>query len=112
MWFWLKNDAWKIIVILFMRICNTGWLYNSFLKCLRAEAVPFIDAYFPIFARASSACAVALRFRLDRSCRYRSSTSTTNIAHSTTYKLEIDVNQATDHGNESEYNHSTGYDVR
>lgn len=95
-----------------MRICNTGWLYNFFWKCLRAEAVPFIEAYFPIFARASSACAVALRLRLDRSCRYRSSTSATNIAHINKYKLEIDVNQATNHGNESEYNHSTGYDGR
>ena len=83
--------------------------YIISLKYLRAEAVPFIEAYFPIFARASSACAVALRLRLDRSCRYRSSTSATNIAHSTKYKLEIDVNQATDHGNKSEYNHSTGY---
>ena len=72
-----------------------------FWKCLRAEAVPFIEAYFPIFARASSACAVALRLQLDRSCRSRSSTSATNIAHINKYKLEIDVNQATDHGNEA-----------
>ena len=55
-----------------MRICITG-------IGILAEAVPLIEAYFPIFARASSECAVALRLRVDWPSRCRSSTSATRL---------------------------------
>ena len=102
-------------ILLWLYLCQfvilSGYTYISW-KCVHAKAVPFIEMSFPIFARASSAFAVALRLRLDHSSRYRSSISATNIAHINKYKLEIDVNQASDHGNKNEYNHSTGYDER
>ena len=67
----------KLLVFLCEFVIQGG--YIIFLEVLCGETVPFIEEYFPIFARASSACTVALRLLL-------------SIAHINKSKLEIDVN--------------------